>query len=263
MTDIDILDIIESIYNVENSKKFIENYIINESMFDERNPINKGLGEQKNTFSQCDENYPQNKSGNVDNYFFGDLYNTGYENVMKNITKGVDLKGFGGKDYITDELLSNREKAVKNYRNSFENLINTILSDRYVHNVVDNLLMNVKNTDVINNFVPMEENFKQNKKLCSVENDSISRIIEKNTTKFDNISQIYEDTEKSYISSEDRAYIPQAMEKNYNNSDNSSSININMGGITQNITGQNGEDILDILVEKLVRGINTGGESPR
>lgn len=53
------------------------------------------------------------------------------------------------------------------------------------------------------------------------------------------------------------------MERNYTSSDNSSSININMGGITQNITGQNGEDILDILVEKLVKGINTGGESPR
>ena len=53
------------------------------------------------------------------------------------------------------------------------------------------------------------------------------------------------------------------MERNYTSSDNSSSININMGGITQNITGQNGEDILDNLVEKLVKGINTGGESPR
>ena len=68
--------------------------------------------------------------------------------------------------------------------------------------------------------------------------------------------------EKSYIA-DDKSYIPLAMERNYTNSDNSSSININMGGITQNITGQNGEDILDILVEKLVKGINTGGESPR
>lgn len=63
--------------------------------------------------------------------------------------------------------------------------------------------------------------------------------------------------EKSFIA-DDRSYIPQAMERNYTSSDNSSSININMGGITQNITGQNGEDILDILVEKLVKGINTG-----
>ena len=78
----------------------------------------------------------------------------------------------------------------------------------------------------------------------------------------DVINPIFQSFERSFIG-DDRSYIPQSMEKNYTSSDNSSSININMGGITQNITGQNGEDILDILVEKLVKGINTGGERPR
>ena len=41
MVKIDILDIIEELYNVENSNIFIENYLKNETMFDEENPVNK------------------------------------------------------------------------------------------------------------------------------------------------------------------------------------------------------------------------------
>lgn len=96
------------------------------------------------------------------------------------------------------------------------------------------------------------------KKVCSTEKDFIPQIVKNSEV----TSPIFQSMEKSSIV-DDRSYIPQAMERNYTSSDNSSSININMGGITQNITGQNGEDILDNLVEKLVKGINTGGESPR
>ena len=95
-------------------------------------------------------------------------------------------------------------------------------------------------------------------KVCSTEKDFIPQIVKNSEV----TSPIFQSMEKSSIV-DDRSYIPQAMERNYTSSDNSSSININMGGITQNITGQNGEDILDNLVEKLVKGINTGGESPR
>ena len=104
----------------------------------------------------------------------------------------------------------------------------------------------------------MKENINEIQKVCSTEKDFIPQIIKNSEV----TSPIFQSMEKSFIA-DDRSYIPQAMERNYTSSDNSSSININMGGITQNITGQNGEDILDILVEKLVKGINTGGESPR
>ena len=127
-----------------------------------------------------------------------------------------------------------------------------------MHNTVDKLFTNVKNQGVINNFDPMEENINKIQKVCSTEKDFIPQIVKNSEV----TSPIFQSMEKSSIV-DDRSYIPQAMERNYTSSDNSSSININMGGITQNITGQNGEDILDILVEKLVKGINTGGESPR
>lgn len=129
---------------------------------------------------------------------------------------------------------------------------------RYVYNAVDNLFTNVKNHDIINNFDPMEENINKFQKVCSTKNDFMPQFVRNN----ESVNPIFQSLEKSYIA-DDKSYIPQAMERNYTSSDNSSSININMGGITQNITGQNGEDILDILVEKLVKGINTGGESPR
>ena len=127
-----------------------------------------------------------------------------------------------------------------------------------MHNTVDKLFTNVKNQGVINNFDPMEENINEIQKICSTEKDFIPQIVKNSEV----TSPIFKSMEKSSIV-DDRSYIPQAMERNYTSSDNSSSININMGGITQNITGQNGEDVLDILVEKLVKGINTGGESPR
>ena len=127
-----------------------------------------------------------------------------------------------------------------------------------MHNTVDKLFTNVKNQGVINNFDPIEENINKIQKVCSTEKDFIPQIVKNSEV----TSPIFQSMEKSSIV-DDRSYIPQAMERNYTSSDNSSSININMGGITQNITGQNGEDILDNLVEKLVKGINTGGESPR
>ena len=115
-------------------------------------------------------------------------------------------------------------------------------------------LYNVENSNIfIENYLKSETMFGEenpvNKRVRAIKNSEVT-------------SPIFQSMEKSFIA-DDRSYIPQAMERNYTSSDNSSSININMGGITQNITGQNGEDILDILVEKLVKGINTGGESPR
>ena len=177
---------------------------------------------------------------------------------MTNIDKGAVLQGLGGNIGAIEDLSNNSKNIVEKYIKSCETVVNTGVTGGYVHNVVDKLFTNVKNQGVINNFDPMEENINEIQKVCSTEKDFIPQIVK-------NIgvtSPIFQSMEKSFIA-DDRSYIPQAMERNYTSSDNSSSININMGGITQNITGQNGEDILDILVEKLVKGINTGGESPR
>lgn len=50
MVKIDIVDIIEGLYNVENSNTFIENYLKNESMFDTENPVNKRVREVDDSF---------------------------------------------------------------------------------------------------------------------------------------------------------------------------------------------------------------------
>lgn len=194
----------------------------------------------------------------MENLFFEKLYKDSYGNNMTNVEKGAVLQGLGGNIGAIEDLSNNSKNIVEKYIKSCETVVNTGVTGGYVHNVVDKLFTNVKNQGVINNFDPMEENINEIQKVCSTEKDFIPQIIKNSEV----TSPIFQSMEKSFIA-DDRSYIPQAMERNYTSSDNSSSININMGGITQNITGQNGEDILDILVEKLVKGINTGGESPR
>ena len=161
---------------------------------------------------------------------------------MTNVEKGAVLQGLGGNIGAIEDLSNNSKNIVEKYIKSCETVVNTGATGGYVHNTVDKLFTNVKNQGVINNFDPIEENINKIQKVCSTEKDFIPQIVK---------------------NSEVTSPIFQSMERNYTSSDNSSSININMGGITQNITGQNGEDILDNLVEKLVKGINTGGESPR
>ena len=194
----------------------------------------------------------------MENLFFEKLFKDSYENNMTNIDKCAVLQGLGGNIGAIEDLSNNSKNIVEKYIKSCETVVNTGATSGYVHNTVDKLFTNVKNQGVINNFDPMEENINKIQKVCSTEKDFIPQIVKNSEV----TSPIFQSMEKSSIV-DDRSYIPQAMERNYTSSDNSSSININMGGITQNITGQNGEDILDILVEKLVKGINTGGESPR
>lgn len=254
----DIVDIIEGLYDVENSNVFIEKYLKNETMFDEENPVNKRVRDINNSFSQYDENYPQNNCGNVDNSFFEKLYNDSCGNNMTYTDKGAILQGLEKNIDDIENLGNSKRNIVEKYLKSCKTPVNTEVTGGYVYNVVDNLFTNVKNHDVINNFDPIRENIDNVQKICSTEKDFMPQIMRNN----DVINPMFQSFERSFIG-DDRSYIPQSMEKNYTSSDNSSSININMGGITQNITGQNGEDILDILVEKLVKGINTGGERPR
>ena len=244
---------------MENSNIFIENCLKNETMFDTENPVNKRVREVDNSFSQYGNSYPQNNCGNVDNLFLGGLYKDSYGNNMTDIDKGAILQGFERNTKSIEGLSNIRKDIVEKYIKSCEIVVNTGVTGGYVYNTVDNLFTNVKNSGVINNFDPMEENMNNIQKVCSTKKDFMPQFMRNN----DITDPIFKSLEKSFIGTDDRSYIPQAMERNYTNSDNSSSININMGGITQNITGQNGEDILDILVEKLVKGINTGGESPR
>ena len=94
MVKIDIVDIIEGLYNVENSNTFIENFLINESMFDTENPVNKRVREADESFSLYNNNYPQNDCGNVDNLFLGGLYKDSYGNNMTDVDKGAILQEF-------------------------------------------------------------------------------------------------------------------------------------------------------------------------
>ena len=177
MVKIDILDIIEGLYNVENSNIFIENYLKSETMFDKENPVNKRVRATNNTFSQYGENYPQNKCGNVENLFFEKLFKDSYENNMTNIDKGVVLQGLGGNIGAIEDLSNNSKNIVEKYIKSCETVVNTGVTGGYVHNVVDKLFTNVKKQGVINNFDPMEENINEIQKVCSAEKDFIPQII--------------------------------------------------------------------------------------
>lgn len=228
----DIVDIIEGIYEAESLKKAVDIYEQSrkyESTFDEKSLENRLIQMINDVLLGDIKKYPQQKCEYVDNLFCQNFKNDVYKNKEENVGKSAVLKAFGKNNCFYDDLSVYRENTVENFNNILEKSVNKTVSGGYVHKAVDNLPVNVKKSEVINNFNPMEENINNLQNFCSDKKD----------------------------------YIPQAMEKNYTNSDNSSSININMGGITQNITGQNGEDILDMLVEKLIRGINTGGEMYR
>ena len=110
MVKIDIVDIIEGLYNVENSNTFIENYLKNESMFDTENPANKRVREVDDSFSQYSNNYPQNGCGNVDNLFLGGLYKDSYGNNMTDVDKGAILQEFGRNIEGAEDLSSIRKK---------------------------------------------------------------------------------------------------------------------------------------------------------
>ena len=203
MIKIDIVDIIEGLYNVENSNIFIEKYLKNETMFDKENPVNKRVRNMNNTFSQYDENYPQNDCGNVDNSFFEKLYNGSYGNNMTDTDKGAVLQGLQKNMGDIENLGSSKENIVEKYIKNCETLVNTGVTDNYVHNVVDNLFTNVKNHDVINNFDPIRENIDNVQKVCSTEKDFIPQIMRNN----DVINPIFQSFEKNFMG-DDRSYIP-------------------------------------------------------
>ena len=146
MVKIDIVDIIEGLYNVENSNTFIENYLKNESMFDTENPANKRVREVDESFSQYSNNYPQNDCGNVDNLFLGGLYNDSYGNNMTDIDKGAILQEFGRNIEGAEDLSSIRKNIVEKYIKSSETVVNTGVTGGYVHNTVDNCSQMLKTT---------------------------------------------------------------------------------------------------------------------
>lgn len=222
----DIVEIIEGLYE-SNIQKIIPD--LYENSFEAENDEKNGVQTVNNLIESVNNTYTQNQCEYVENLFTRNLQTATNVKNIKNTENSSIYKAF-------DRLRENSEyyevlsrKNSENVNESFQRSINNGFSSGYVDNIVNNSPLNVKNTELINNKYPMEENLGELQNYCS----------------------------------DNRSYIPQAMEKNYNNSSSSSNININMGEITQNITGENGDEILDMLVEKLIRGIYSGGENYR
>lgn len=151
-------------------------------------------------------------------------------NNMENISNT-----FNSADYTN---ISNKSQLFHQYYNIVSNNIN--FADKikgyrgYVENFVDNIVNREDNLKVIHKELTFLEKFNSSGLTDSNVNNDYSTFT-------DSINNI-KNTENN----------------NLNNS--YGNININMGGITQNITESNSNDILDMLVDKLRKTISGCGE---
>lgn len=164
-----------------------------------------------------------------------------------------------------DRLSTNYCEYVNNINNMYyqgENITKTFNSadNRSKTNFTENLQQYynyaIKSSliaDKIKGFSGYVENFEDN--CAKVEN--IPEVIHNNIKNSKNSIENISDTFQNY------KYLTENIKniensQNYNNK--SYGININMGGITQNISGAEGEDIMDILVDKLKNALSSCGE---
>lgn len=179
------------------------------------------------------------KENEIRNNYFENIINNIYNKLSTNYCEYVDNIS---NMYTKLQNTSKSFKTVENFNNNnvterFQNSYNNILKNSYftdnyrgfsgyVENFVDNRVKRLENFEVIH------KNIDSVKNLCS-DNTSI-------TNDYKHFTDIIRNVENS---------------KSYDNK--SFGVNINLGGITQNITGTGGDDVLDILVDKLKNSISS------
>lgn len=151
-----------------------------------------------------------------------DNFNAVY-NLAQNISKPMENRQLFNDFGLTQRLVENYNNVSKNsnYWDKYSNL------KQYVDNFVDNGVKAEEKYDIINNV----DNCLDKMYNSQTENKDLNT--------YENVTELFKNIQNDNSS----------QNKNY-------AFNINMGGITQNFSSDNSDDVLDMLVDKLQNAIS-------
>ena len=151
-----------------------------------------------------------------------DNFNAVY-NLAQNISKPMENRQIFNDFALTQRLVENYNYVSKNsnYWDKYSNL------KQYVDNFVDNGVKAEEKYDIINNV----DNCLDKMYNSQTENKDLNT--------YENVTELFKNIQNDNSS----------QSKNY-------AFNINMGGITQNFSSDNSDDVLDMLVDKLQNAIS-------
>lgn len=151
-----------------------------------------------------------------------DNFNAVY-NLAQNISKPMENRQLFNNFSLTQGLVENYNNVSKNsnYWDKYSNL------KQYVDNFVDNGVKAEEKYNIINNV----DNCLDKMYNTQTENKDLST--------YENVTELFKNIQNDNSS----------QNKNY-------AFNINMGGITQNFSSDNSDDVLDMLVDKLQNAIS-------
>ncbi len=174
-----------------------------------------------------------------------------------NIDRGGDILHMDNKHFVC-------EKNIQNYCGYEDNMLITHIDENILPKSSAAPLF-VNDTDPLVSSPPYDKNI-----YAEIENiggstdfyydiaDNANNFGDKSVS-LEEKSQLIHNINNRSENSESYKYIKEAADNTSCSSYSDPTININMGGITQNITENNGESVMDMLVESLLRGLSGKG----
>lgn len=195
-------------------------------------------------------------------------------------------------DYYAESNINDTEELVYTLNNSIKKRYNTHFDTKteqnlysaenssgfednvWINNIYENIANQSSESAASDNYISMLSHIPQRDKIVYDYGDSIDENTEFYYDFADNVNNFGDKTVPSEekagfihnisnfsenIDGSDYSYIRRAADTYSTNNYSDSSININMGGVTQNITEGNCEDVMDMLVESLMRGLSCKG----
>ena len=207
-----------------------------------------------------DNEYAENIYKETENSI-SNVYN-GYQQLLREYSDTISKNYYNSENvcgYVDNMLISNsiRDILPQAHKNTMSegnmNMLGSILSNyKNLYDCNENIS---GNTDFYYDFADNVNNFGDKSSLTEEKSDFIHNI--SNFTKNDYAANnSYFNSIVKDVNSLDYSHIKRAADSYNTNNYSSSDININMGGITQNITEGNCEDVMDMLVEGLLRGLS-------
>lgn len=191
--------------------------------FDGINFINEDLKRSAQIYEDIAKRVFNQLSTNNSEYV--DNYVNMYKTV-ENLTKTFNLQGLDNVANVTEIFQNDYKDYTKNayFTDKYKGF------SGYVENFVDNGVKVNENYPLIHNISDFIEN-------VNTESTDINRF-------YKNLSEVIHNVDNSTV----------------NNQSESRSVNINLGGVTQNFTGQNNDDVIDVLVDKLRMAVSGFGD---
>lgn len=165
---------------------------------------------------------------------------------------------FGGGDTVYNSSESYGESSLYNVYNEYNHVYSNARNHslQQIYNSTLKNSVSYANDGVNDGNIQYAYSSVKNVGGSSTYDSSLSYI---QSSGYNDNSPVYNDRDSSvYKSRNDYSYIRQNADNRKTNNYNSD-ININMGGITQNINRDNCEEVMDMLVESLMRGLSCKG----